>query len=95
MNQEETEALKEKIKVDGSYYLLSFTALTGKSLKDIQGYISYEFGDPCFKLSRLIFDDDTQMHFEGEHDIAYLTSYHSEPPNIDSETLRLISPREH
>ena len=43
------------------------------TIADIYGYISYEFGDPVFNVSRIAFSNDEHVYVEGEHDTAYLT----------------------
>lgn len=53
---------------------VSLVKLTGKKIKDIEGYISKE-GDAIFALHRVSFEDDTYIFFEGEHDLAYLYPY--------------------
>ena len=58
------------IQVENSIYI-SLSAWMGP-IKDVQGYISREFGDPVFKLIRIIFEDGTQIDVEGEHDCPYL-----------------------
>lgn len=58
------------IQVGNSFYI-SLSAWMGP-IKDVQGYISEEFGDPAFKLVRIIFEDGTQIEIEGEHDFPYL-----------------------
>lgn len=56
-------------------FYLSLTAVAGKKIKDIQGYITHEFGDPTFQLCNIIFEDGSEMGCEGEHDLPYLTAY--------------------
>lgn len=58
------------IQVENSHYI-SLSAWMGP-IKDIHGYISEEFGDPVFKLRKIIFEDGTQIDVEGEHDCPYL-----------------------
>lgn len=81
--------LKE-IKADNSDFYLSLSKLMGgKKVKDIQGYLSQEFGDPVFKLCKVVFEDGTQMGCEGEHDLPYLTDYDGQP-NMDEKTLTAL-----
>lgn len=53
-------------------YELSVKDLTGSPVKDIYGWASTEFGDPCFKISRIEFMDGRIVDVEGEHDIPYI-----------------------
>lgn len=61
--------------VDGSDYLLSLSKLTGRKIKDVSGYITREFGDPTFKVNKIIFDDGYEQYVEGEHDLPYLVDF--------------------
>lgn len=61
------------ILVDGSSVLISLEKVHGKAVKDIHGYITTEFGDPTFQISRVVFEDGTFVFAEGEHDLPYLT----------------------
>lgn len=79
----------DDVLVEGSTYELSLLKLVGKQVKDVQGYISREFGHPVFKLTRIVFEDDTYVYAEGEHDCAYVTDLPSaSQPNLDKETLQ-------
>ena len=80
----------EDIKVEGSTYLISLVKLIGKPIKDIQGYFTKEFGDVTFKVTDLVFEDGSEMGFEGEHDLPYLVSYASGQTNFDYETLERL-----
>ena len=64
--------MKEQYQHEGSDYLLSLTKLTGKKIKDVVGYVSNEFGDPTFKLSHIVMEDDKPLFIEGEHDFPYV-----------------------
>lgn len=75
------------LKIEGSH-TISLCDLIGKEIKDIQGYLTNEFGEPVFRVSTLIFEDGTSMMFEGEHDCPYLVDgYKGNQPNYDQETL--------
>ena len=74
------------IQVEDSYRC-SLSKLVGKSIKDIHGIIAGEYGNPVFKLSVIVFDDDTELDVEGEHDFPYLTG---EQPNYDCDTLETL-----
>lgn len=75
------------IRVEGSTYRCSLSKLIGKRIKDVHGYLANEFGDPAFKLSVIVFEDDTELDVEGEHDFPYVVG---EQPNYDEETLRAL-----
>ena len=72
------------IKVEGSRYRSSLSKLVGKKIKDVHGFISAGLGDPVFKLSVVVFEDDTVLQVEGEHDFPYVVG---NQPNCDEETL--------
>lgn len=74
----------ENVKVGD--YQISVAKLVGKSVKDVYGYISMEFGQANFKMTRVVFEDDTVLYCEGEHDFPYLVDYDAQP-NFDEETL--------
>lgn len=80
---------KKDVLIDGSNYEISLFKLIGKKIKDITGSITKEFGDPTFKMYKVVFEDDTFMVCEGEHDLPYLTEW-GEQPNFDEETLEAI-----
>ena len=45
----------------------------GNSVADIYGYVSHEFGDPIFKLTRIIMKNGKTFDVEGEHDLPYIS----------------------
>lgn len=51
---------------------IDLAKLVGKEIANISGYITTEFGDPTFQLSRIIFTDGTFLWVEGEHDLPYV-----------------------
>lgn len=61
----------EDIRPEGEAYHISLSKLFNNQVKDILGYISTEFGDPTFVLSKVIFEDGN-IWVEGEHDLPYL-----------------------
>lgn len=81
--------------IEASSYEISLTKLTGLKIKDVYGYLSNEFGEPTFKLTKLIFDNDQEMWFEGEHDFPYLTTGATDVPNFDDETLEDLYKQAH
>lgn len=61
---------------DKDDFYMSVSKLAGKKIKDITCYISDPYGGGAIPvLSTLIFEDGTEMDFEGEHDTAYLVHY--------------------
>lgn len=85
---------KADVLVDDSEYLISLTKLTGLQIKDVQGYISNEFGEPVFKLSRIILENGQEFYCEGEHDFPYLCASSENIPGFDDDTLNLLSGEE-
>jgi hypothetical protein len=53
-------------------YEHGLTAVARRKVAEVAGYVSNEFGDPVFQLTRVIFDDGTSMDVEGEHDCPYI-----------------------
>jgi hypothetical protein len=51
---------------------ISLNEVTGKKVVDVYGYVSNEFGDATFKITRLQLDDGTCLDVEGEHDFPYI-----------------------
>jgi hypothetical protein len=51
---------------------VSLSEMVGKRVVDIKGYISYEFGDPTFKMITIEYDDGSEDICEGEHDFPYV-----------------------
>lgn len=71
-----------------SDYEIDLSKLMDKRIKAVVGYISMEFGDPMFKLTRIIFVDGTFLGVEGEHDLPYLSWYRLDDiGNLNDETL--------
>lgn len=54
---------------------ISLTKLAGKSVKDVVGCSSTVFGDdvPVFRIFKIVFEDDSEVFVEGEHDCPYLS----------------------
>ncbi len=67
--------MRDKFFVDGSDCLISYTKLTCKKIKDIEGYISEEYGEATFKICNITFEDGSQQGVEGEHDYPYIVDY--------------------
>lgn len=71
---------------DGASFSLS--KFVGKKVVDILGYPADPFGGiPLFKINQIVFDDDSTVWVEGEHDVAYLSAM-DEMQNMDQDTLQ-------
>lgn len=53
-------------------YEIDLEVLTGSPIVRIVGRVANEFGEPSFKLSRVITADGQSFDVEGEHDFPYL-----------------------
>jgi hypothetical protein len=73
----------------GSDYLLSLSSIVGKPVKDLYGHISNGFGTPVFDVSRVVFEDGTEIYLEGEHDIAYISA-NEKVPGLNEEYLETL-----
>lgn len=62
----------DDVRVEGSDYLLSLSKIAGKKVVDVTGYISREYDEPTFKISRLVLEDGRELMVEGEHDFPYV-----------------------
>jgi hypothetical protein len=82
--------VKEDVSVGGN---ISLAKLTGKQIKDIRGYISNEWGSSFFKVSKVVFEDDSVLFMEGEHDMPYLPATEKQP-NMDEDTLESLRERD-
>jgi hypothetical protein len=53
---------------------MKLSELYGKPIKDVEGYVTSYFGPDVlvFKISEVVFTDDTSVFVEGEHDIPYI-----------------------
>ena len=81
----------ETVRADDSDYRVSLSKLIGKEVQDIVGYLSQEFGEVLFKLTKVVLADGSEMGVEGEHDFPYLVSYGKDSqPNFDDETLEAL-----
>lgn len=57
------------------YFDVSLELFVGKKIKCIRGSISDPFGTvPIFVLRRIDFEDGTNLHIDGEHDVPYLST---------------------
>lgn len=78
---------KQKYNSDIDKRYISLAKVKGSAIKEVVGYISTEFGDPCFKLSRIYFEDGTDCWCEGEHDMPYVT-------DLDEDILNQLNDEE-
>lgn len=73
---------------DNDGWLFSLNKLVGKKIVDIDGYPSDPFGGtPLFSMFRVVFEDGTSIHVEGEHDVAYIPA-NDKLKNMDEDTLQ-------
>ena len=54
---------------------LSLKEIAATGIADIFGYVSSEFGDPTFKITRIALEDGAELAVEGEHDFPYIADY--------------------
>jgi hypothetical protein len=85
------------VKVDDKKYAnISLSKLMGKPVKDIEGSLSMEFGDITFKLNKVVFEDGSDLHCEGEHDMPYLTDgYGVNATKLPTEAMDALYEEEH
>lgn len=76
--------------VDNDINLISLEKLAGVKIKEIQGHVVNEFGDPTFKLFRICFENGDSCFVEGEHEFPYLTEIKS----INDEELEKMCEEE-
>lgn len=70
---------------------ISLSKLNGQPIKDVLGYISMEFGEPTFQLTKIIMEDGSDYCCEGEHDMPYLTDGYGETEaKFDNDELSSI-----
>lgn len=66
---------------------ISLRRLTDEPIADVIGYISREFGEPVFKITKIELDDGTVFNVNGEHDIAYIESNAVLDSKLDDDTI--------
>ena len=74
--------MKKNYLYGNSDYLLSYSKICGRKIKDIVGYISTEYDEPTFKISRIILEDGYELGVEGEHDFPYIVDYDEKTAKI-------------
>lgn len=81
------EGMSKEFRVEGSSFEWSLLKLTGKRIMDIFGYPSDPFGDgPCFVVTRIVFEDGTSVHLEGDRNTVSISSC-DELKNMDADML--------
>lgn len=65
----------KKKEIEVSEYEVGLCKILGKEIKEVRGYISNEFDDPTFKMTKIEFTDGTLLGCEGEHDYPYLVTW--------------------
>lgn len=66
---------------------ISLSKLVGKKIVDVIGYPADPFGGtPLFKIRRIVFEDETTVTVEGEHDVPYIPAK-DDLQNMDEDTL--------
>jgi hypothetical protein len=65
----------DDVKIPNSSYEIGLTRVLDKKIKEIRGYITDEFDNLTFKLTRIEFEDGTFLGCEGEHDFPYLVDW--------------------
>ena len=83
----------QSILADGSDFEFSLTKMSGLKIKDIFGYVSREFDDPVFNITKIVMGDGSKISVEGEHDIAYIPS-NDRVPYLSEEYFNEIDPIE-
>lgn len=73
-----------------SNYEYGLTKIYGNKIKEIHGYLSNEFDEPVFKMTKVEFENGITFDCEGEHDMPYLTGYDDKM----SEEVEKISEQE-
>jgi hypothetical protein len=69
-------------------YWTSLSKLTGLKIADLHGYFSDEWGEPLFVITGIMLENGIELGVDGEHEMAYITTYNSQmPPNMDSGTM--------
>lgn len=78
-----------EVLVDGQDFYLSLLKMLpeGVTIKDIQGHVTYEFGEPSFKLCNVLLSNGKTIGVEGEHDYPYLT----EIPGVSPAQMQVYS----
>ena len=72
---------------------IDLSKLVGKAIKSVVCDSTQEFGlDATLQIVAIIFDDDSFMWVEGEHDFPYLVSDGpDDQPNCHQETLNELA----
>jgi len=70
--------MKKYKDVKVSDYEIGLTKMLDKKIKEVRGFVTNNFGDPVFELTKIEFEDGTLLGCEGEHDCPYLVSWATE-----------------
>ncbi len=73
-----------------SDYEISLSKILGKNIVDVWGYITKEFGEPTFQMTKVKLEDGGYLDCEGEHDMPYLTNGGKGNEWLDDEVLENI-----
>lgn len=73
-----------------SEYEISLVKLANKNVKDVYGYLSAEYDEPVFKLTKVMFEDGSYLDVEGEHDFPYLANGKGKTIYEDTELLERL-----
>ena len=57
---------------------MSLSKLFDKKVVDVACHITKEFGKPVVKIDKILFEGGGQVHVGGEHDIAYVETWHGD-----------------
>lgn len=72
-------------------YEVSLSKLVGKQIKDVIGYFSSLDGPLSFKVTHIVFEDDSEVGVEGEHDFPYIVTFAKwKQANLDEETMERL-----
>lgn len=67
---------------------ISLSKIIDQPIKDVIGYISYEFDEPVFKLCKVELENGKTIFCEGEHDHPYLA--YGEDVGLTDEVMENI-----
>lgn len=76
--------------IDNNINLISLEKLVKSKIKEVQGHLTTEFGEPTFQLFRIFFENGDSCFVEGEHDCPYLSA----GPELDEEELEKLAEEE-
>jgi len=68
---------------------ISLSKLTGQHIKDVECYLSTEFGEPTLVVTNITLGNGDKIHMGGEHDMPYIEAT-DKKYNLDDETLESL-----